>query len=205
MAETCGGSGSEAAPGSQVPQAFALCLRLARIRRQVSGRRDAVSVPHLRPLLPCFPDVLSGWPGRVFPPCAAKAGDRGSLSVRKSLKVKTPEGKGQALLCPTSALAQACPPTYALQAQVPSVLPVTCHLRRRDPGLRHLQEASAGPQREESPGNISKAGRGCRGAGPALLSRRGHGRKGRVTSAPASQQDPAMLPRRSVSPGLPGA
>ena len=56
-----------------------------------------------------------------------------------------------------------------LQAQVPSVLPVTCHLQRRDPGLRHLQEASAGPQREESPGNISKAGRGCRGAGPALL------------------------------------
>ena len=35
-----------------------------------------------------------------------------------------------------------------LQAQVPSVLPVTCHLQRRDPGLRHLQEASAGPQRE---------------------------------------------------------
>lgn len=96
-------------------------------------------------------------------------------------------------------LAQAWPPTRALQAQVLSNLPVTCPLRRSGPGPRHLQETSAGPQREESLGNISKAS-GSAGVQDQLCSLR-RGTAARLTTALPSQQDPETLPRRSVSPG----
>ena len=57
--------------------------------------------------------------------------------------------------------------TTHLRPESPGPLCPSCDLLPAEEGS--WPEASAGPQREESPGNISKVGRGCRGAGPALL------------------------------------
>ena len=111
---------------------------------------------------------------------------------------ENPGGRGQALLCPRPPSLRPGHPHVPCKPRS-SVLPVTCPLRRSGPGPRHLQETSAGPQREESLGNISKAS-GSAGVQDQLCSLR-RGTAARLTTALPSQQDPETLPRRSVSPG----
>lgn len=143
----------------------------------------------LRPQLPCFLESCL-IDGRAFPTCSAKAGDRGSLSVRRSLKVKTPGGKGQALLCPWLPSLRPGRPPVPCKPRCPS-----CDLSPEEEWS--WPEAPAGhvcrPPEGGEPGNISKAGGGAGVQDQLCLPRRGHGRKADHCSSLTAR--PETLPR----------
>ena len=198
MAGACSGSGSgsEAAPGSRVPQALGLHLRLAGTRRQVSGRRDAVSVT-LGPQLPCLLESCLIGQG-AFPTCTAKAGDRGSLSVRRSLEVRTLGAKAKPSSAhgyPRSGLAtHTCPAS-------PGPLCPSCDLSPEKEWS--WPETPAGdvcrPPEGGEPGEHLQSEWSAGLQGQLCSLRRGHGREADHCSSPPA--GPGTLPRRSASAG----
>lgn len=176
--------------GSRVPQALGLHLRLARTRRQVSGRRDAVSVT-LGPQLPCLLESCLIGQG-AFPTCTAKVGDRGSLSVRRSLEVRTLGAEAKPSSAhghPRSGLAtHTCPAS-------PGPLCPSCDLSPEEEWS--WPETPTGdvcrPPEGGEPGEHLQSEWECRGAGPALLAQEGHGREAdHCPSLPAGPGDAAQ-------------